>query len=78
MQLQILRVQEAEDGLTLANLQQQRAALQVDTYQGFLDAGMNEWEQNLLERLPGGYPSTYCPGRTRRNHHYRSSDDHCR
>ncbi len=47
-QLQTLRVTEAADGVVLANRQQQRAAFQVDSYQGFLNAGMNEWEKQLL------------------------------
>jgi hypothetical protein len=48
VQLQNLRVQEAAHGVDLADLQRQRATFQVNTYQGFLDAGMNKWEKALL------------------------------
>jgi Tc toxin complex TcA C-terminal TcB-binding domain/Bacterial Ig domain len=47
--LQDLRVSEAADSLILAERQRQRAAFQVDTYQGFLDADMTKWEEALLE-----------------------------
>jgi len=45
VQLQDLRVTEALDGATLASLQQVRAQIQVDHYQGLLDAGLSGWEQ---------------------------------
>jgi hypothetical protein len=48
VQLQNLRVIEAADSLTLAERQKERADFQVQTYQGFLDAGMNQWERKLL------------------------------
>lgn len=49
VQLQNLRVIEAADSLTLAERQKERADFQVQTYQGFLDAGMNHWERKLLD-----------------------------
>jgi Tc toxin complex TcA C-terminal TcB-binding domain/Bacterial Ig domain len=49
VQLQNLRVIEADNSLELANRQKQRAEFQVSTLQGFLDAGMNQWERKLLE-----------------------------
>src|SRR5262249_18528218 len=39
VRLQTLRVKEAQDGVKLAQIQQQRAQVQVDTYQYWLDAG---------------------------------------
>jgi hypothetical protein len=47
--LQALRVTEAEGGVTLAELQQDRAETQRDTYQGWIDAGQNQWERNMLQ-----------------------------
>ena len=46
--LQDLRVNEAADSVLLADRQQQRAAFQVDTFQGFLQEEMNGWEKDLL------------------------------
>jgi hypothetical protein len=45
VRLQALRVREAESGIKLAQLQQDRATLQAATYQQWLDAGMNQWEE---------------------------------
>ena len=46
--LQALRVSEAEDGITLAQRQLDRATTQRDTYQARLDAGLNSWERDML------------------------------
>ncbi|MGB0127643.1 MAG: neuraminidase-like domain-containing protein [Rhodocyclaceae bacterium] len=46
--LHALRVTEAEGGVTLAELQQDRSETQRDTYQGWLDAGLNRWERDML------------------------------
>lgn len=47
--LQDLRVTEAEGGVTLAELQQDRAETQQETYQGWIDAGLNRWERDMLQ-----------------------------
>ena len=47
--LQALRVKEAEGGVKLAELQQARAVTQRNTYQGYLDAGLNQWERDTLK-----------------------------
>jgi hypothetical protein len=47
--LQGLRVKEAEGGVKLAELQQDRAEAQRDTYQGWIDAGLNRWERDMLQ-----------------------------
>ena len=49
VKLQELRVREAEDGITLAELQQERAQIQVETYQEWLDAGLNVHEQAMKD-----------------------------
>jgi hypothetical protein len=49
VQLQNLRVTEAANGVILAERQTERAEFQKQAYQGFLDAGMNQWERKLLE-----------------------------
>jgi Tc toxin complex TcA C-terminal TcB-binding domain len=46
--LQVLRVKEAEQGVGLAERQLDRAAIQRDTYQEWIDAGLNRWEQDML------------------------------
>ena len=46
--LQALRVTEAKTSKALADKQKERAEYQVNTYDGFLKAGMNEWERQLL------------------------------
>jgi hypothetical protein len=48
LRLQDLRVFEANDGVTLAELQQERAQIQIDTYQGWLDTGANEYENDMI------------------------------
>jgi len=42
--LQALRVKEAQQGVDLAERQQDRAATQRDTYQGWINDGLNGWE----------------------------------
>ena len=49
VRLQSLRVKEAEDGVTLAELQQERAQLQVETLQEMIDAGLNQYEQEMID-----------------------------
>ncbi|MGW7106552.1 Tc toxin subunit A-related protein [Streptomyces xanthophaeus] len=39
------RVTEAGHDITLAEIQQRRAQVQSATYQGWLDAGLNQWEE---------------------------------
>jgi len=46
--LQDLRVTEAQGGVKLAELQQDLAETQRDTYQGWLNTGLNQWERNML------------------------------
>jgi hypothetical protein len=47
--LQALRVEEAQQGVGLAEQQRDRAAIQRDTYQEWIDAGMNQWEEDMLD-----------------------------
>jgi hypothetical protein len=47
--LQALRVKEAQQGVGLAERQLDRAAIQRDTYQEWIDAGLNRWERDMLE-----------------------------
>ena len=47
--LQALRVKEAQQGVGLAERQLDRAAIQRDTYQEWIDAGLNRWEQGMLD-----------------------------
>src|SRR5664279_5605451 len=47
--LHSLQVREAEEGIGLAERQLDRAATQRDTYQGWIDAGLNDWERDLLQ-----------------------------
>jgi hypothetical protein len=47
--LQNLRVMEAKGSVKLARLQQELAEIQRDTYQGWLDAGLNQWERSMLQ-----------------------------
>ena len=43
-----LQVKEAEQGIGLAERQLDRAATQRDTYQGWIDAGLNSWEISTI------------------------------
>ena len=47
--LQALRVTEAAGGETLAQLQQDRATVQRDTYQGWIDAGPTQYESDMIQ-----------------------------
>ncbi|MGH8066195.1 MAG: neuraminidase-like domain-containing protein, partial [Candidatus Entotheonellia bacterium] len=47
--LQDLRVREADDGIALARLQRERAHIQSETYQEWIDAGLNEFEHDMIE-----------------------------
>jgi hypothetical protein len=53
VQLQELRVNEANDGIALATLQQQRAQIQKDTYTAWIDAGLNEYENQMIQAYQG-------------------------
>ena len=46
--LQALRVTEAQDGIDLAQRQLGRAATQRDTYQEWIDGDLNRWERDML------------------------------
>jgi hypothetical protein len=49
VQLQDLRVNEANRGIALAQVQQQRSQTQRDTYQQWLTSGLNRWESTMLK-----------------------------
>lgn len=51
VRLQNLRLREAQDGVELAELQQERAQIQADQYQEWLDAGISALEFASLEML---------------------------
>ena len=51
VQLEVLRLKQANDGVTLASLQQARAQIQFDHYQKLLDEGMIELERGAIETL---------------------------
>ncbi|MCA1702140.1 MAG: hypothetical protein LC808_02265 [Actinobacteria bacterium] len=46
--LHTLQVKEAAEGIGLAERQLDRAATQRDTYQEWIDAGLNGWERDML------------------------------
>ncbi len=48
VKLQDLRVAEAEDGVTLAEMQQDRSQLMQDSYQEWINAGLNDWENAMV------------------------------
>lgn len=48
IRLQNLRVNEAETGVTLSELQRERSSLQAQKYQELIDTDLNEWEQKLI------------------------------
>jgi hypothetical protein len=48
-QLETLRVNQANDGVTLAQQQTQRVLIQQQTYQAWIASGLNEYEQAMLE-----------------------------
>ncbi len=51
VQLETLRVKQANDGVTLAALQQARAQLQLDHYEKLLDEGLSELENSAIDML---------------------------
>lgn len=55
VRLKALQVTEAQDGATLANSQQQRAAIQRDHYQYLIDAGETDDEKQALDLLKASY-----------------------
>ncbi len=48
VRLQDLRVGEANDGVTLADLQQERAQIQIDTFADWLQTGANQYERDMI------------------------------
>jgi hypothetical protein len=51
VQVQDLRVNEANDGVKLAKLQQERAQIQIDTYGDWIKVGANQYEKPDDRRL---------------------------
>jgi|LGOV01.1.fsa_nt_gb hypothetical protein len=49
VRLQSLRLKEARDGVKLAELQRDRAIIQKNTYKQWIEAGLNEWEQIMID-----------------------------
>ncbi|MGA9767844.1 MAG: neuraminidase-like domain-containing protein [Blastocatellia bacterium] len=49
VRLQDLRVREAESGVGLAELQHERTQIQTETYQGWIQAGLNQYEQDMID-----------------------------
>ena len=48
VRLQDLRVKEAQDGVTLAELQQERAQIQITHYEDWINGGLNIYEQAAI------------------------------
>ncbi|SPB18558.1 hypothetical protein NOV72_05758 [Caballeronia novacaledonica] len=51
VQLEVLKIKQANDGVTLASLQQQRAQIQLAHYQKLLDEGQLELENEAIDLL---------------------------
>jgi len=49
VKLQNLRLRRAHDEVTLAEFQQESAQIQADTYQEWIEAGLNKWELRMIE-----------------------------
>ncbi|MBK0403315.1 hypothetical protein I5M27_09980 [Adhaeribacter sp. BT258] len=49
VKLQDLRITEAKNGVDLARLQKERSQIMETTYQGWIDAGLNGWENAMIE-----------------------------
>jgi hypothetical protein len=49
VRLQSLRVTRADHGVKLAELQQERANIQVNTYEEWISAGLNQYEEEMLK-----------------------------
>ncbi|SHF57162.1 hypothetical protein SAMN05443144_11061 [Fodinibius roseus] len=56
VELQSLRVQEAENSRNLARLKQDRARIRKDTYQGWIDEGLMGKEKGALDLMSGSLP----------------------
>jgi hypothetical protein len=48
LKVQDLRITEAKDGVGLVDLQQERAQIQIDTYGDWIQAGANEYENQMI------------------------------
>ncbi|WP_458190373.1 Tc toxin subunit A-related protein [Haladaptatus sp. NG-WS-4] len=53
VKLQNLRVNEAEDGIDLAELQKEGSELRAETYQALIDEGLNEHEKYMIPAYYG-------------------------
>ena len=49
VRLQDLRVGEAKDGVTLAERQQERAQIQIETYDAWILMGLNQYENDIIQ-----------------------------
>ncbi|SHF57240.1 hypothetical protein SAMN05443144_11063 [Fodinibius roseus] len=49
VKVQDLRVSKADTGVTLAKLQQDRAQIQSETFQEWIDTGLNEYEEAVID-----------------------------
>jgi hypothetical protein len=58
VRLQDLRVTEAQGGVTLASLQRGRAKIQIDTYEKWISAGLNDAEKLMI----GGFAVSAAAG----------------
>ncbi|MCB9102284.1 MAG: hypothetical protein H6632_22290 [Anaerolineales bacterium] len=54
VRLHELHVLEAQSGVELAEIQKNRVQVQVDTYQEWIDAGLNEHEMAMLDAFQAG------------------------
>lgn len=51
VRLQDLKIKEAQNGVKLSQLQQEKNEIARDQYQEWIEAGMNEYEQKVLDTL---------------------------
>lgn len=49
LRVQELRVSKARNNVQLARLERERASMQVETYQRWIDAGLNKWERQMIK-----------------------------
>ncbi|HBY97188.1 MAG TPA: hypothetical protein DEP84_25130, partial [Chloroflexi bacterium] len=54
VRLNDLRVTEAQAGVDLAQIQRERAQLQEDTYQSWIEAGLNQFENEMIDAYQQG------------------------
>jgi hypothetical protein len=54
IELQDLRVDETDMGIELARLQQVRAAAEQNSYQAMIEAGLNKYEQEMMQQFARG------------------------